>query len=377
MNFPVLISASQNQQSSDTPHLRRTGRKRNPRPEYDNDRVRKKARNGEITIDFDEVYQDGNAEYKHAIIEHPKGSGKWYILRCDEHGLHFGSRPLQGAMKHLHGKAHSNLPKDGTVAIRTLGIRVRNCDAQDAESNNTAFKNALADGYEPFRAGDLPTSGPDQLRQPETGEEPGRVPDETSHDPRTNTPRKREAFEGITHPVAGELYRVWYDPRNAYFAVLMLPTGSFSSVGMGGSIADTALLDRHIPTCYLSDKQERRIDGWADNHKDGGHLVHQRKFPVMYLDGLSVPRVGEFEIPDGALFSWVPAKDLRPFSFDDPECQSVHGFGAAQDFCERMKAIHGNMARAEGPGMVPKEPTSLCSPDADEAVMNSGRVFQC
>ena len=380
MNPPMLISASQNQQSSDGYHLRQTGQKRKSSLPHDDDYVRKratnskKARAGEKTMAFDDVYQGGNAEYKHAIIEHPKDSGEWYIFRYDEHNLHFGPRPLLGAMKHLNGRAHHNLPKDGTVAIRTLGIRVRNYDVQRAKSNNTVFKNAWDRGYKPFGARNRPTSVPDQPGQPETGEEPGRAPDEASHDPRTNTPRKREAFEGITHPVAGELYRVWYD---AYFAVLMLPTGSFSSVGMGGSIADTVLLDRHIPRCYLSNKQERRIDGWADNHKDGGHLVRHRKFPVMYLHGLSVPRVGEFEIPDGALFSWVPAKSLRPFNFDDPECQSVYGFEAAQDFRQRMMAIRENMAREEGPGMVPKAPTSLCSPDADEAVMNSGRVFQC
>ena len=80
----------------------------------------------------------------------------------------------------------------------------------------------------------------------------------------------------------------------------------------------------------------------------------------MYLNGLSIPVDGEFGIPEGEKFSWVPARDLRPFDLADPECRSVHGFGAAQDFCERMKAIHGNMARAEGPGMFLKEPTSLC-----------------
>ena len=385
MNSSMLISASQNQQSPDTPNLLRTGRARKRSgPEHDNDhdddRLRKKARNGqkarngEKTMSFDEVYQNGNAEYKHTIIQHPKDSGRWYILRCDEHGLHFGRNPLQGATKHLNGKAHGKIPRGGDAAIKKLGIRVRNCDAQSAERNNTVFKNALADGYELFRAGrreGLSTSGSDRLGQPEMVEEPGRVPDEASHNPRTNPP---SGFQGIVDPVVGELYRSYF--QGAYWAVLMLPTGSFEPVGMVGGIADTGLA-ANIPKCYDSNKQEKKIHGWADAYEDGERLTHRRKFPVMYLNGLNIPVDGEFEIPEGKLFSWVPARDLRLFDLADPECQSVHGFGAAQDFCQRMKAIRGNVARAEGRGMLLKEPTSLCSPDADEAVMNSGRAFQC
>ena len=345
MNSPMLISASQSQQSQqspDTPALQRAGRKRKPsRPEHNDDhdddghlrkkpRNGQKARNGEKTMNFDEVYQNGSAKYKHTIIEHPNGSGKWYILRCDEHSLHFGPNPLQGATKHLNGKAHGKIPRDGDTAIEKLGIRVRNCDAQSAERNNTVFKN-----------------------------------------PRSNPP---SGFRGIVDPVVGELYRSYFE--GAYWAILMLPTGSFEPVGMTGGIFDTGLAG-HIPSCYDSNKQEKEIHGWADSYKTGESRVHQRKFPVMYLDGLDIPVHGEFEIPEGNLFSWVPARDLRHFDLADPECESVHGFGAARDFCERMEAIRGNMARAEGSGMLLKEPTSLCSPDADEAVMNSGRVFQC
>ncbi|KAJ9130295.1 hypothetical protein NKR23_g12265 [Pleurostoma richardsiae] len=42
-------------------------------------------------IEFDEVFGDGHASYKHRIFEHPEGSGDWFILRCDEHNTHFGS----------------------------------------------------------------------------------------------------------------------------------------------------------------------------------------------------------------------------------------------------------------------------------------------
>lgn len=293
-----------------------------------NSRPRKKARNDHRTVDFRAVYA---AEHKHTIVEHPKGSSKWYILRCDQHGIHFGANPLQGAMKHLNGKGHDHQRKSYDVAIQMLGILVLNCDAEKAKSNNAAFDRACAGGYQPFRGKNLSTFGPDQLGQLKTGEEPVRVPDEASHNPPTNAPR---AFEGITEPTVGKPYRLRY--RHAYYAVLLLPTGSFESVGMVGSITETVLAAR-IPTCYLSNKQEKKIHGWADDYKDGGSLIHERKFPVMYFDGLRVPLGGEFGIPKGNLFSWVPAGNLRSFNFDDPECRTVYGFEAAQAFCQWMK----------------------------------------
>ncbi len=81
------------------------------------------------TISFDEVYQDGNAEFKHIIVEFPPASQKWYIMKCDEHGVHFGKKPLLGAAKHLHGSQHNNQQKHHTLAVELLGHWVWDCDA--------------------------------------------------------------------------------------------------------------------------------------------------------------------------------------------------------------------------------------------------------
>ncbi|KAK3305057.1 uncharacterized protein B0T15DRAFT_187976 [Chaetomium strumarium] len=334
LRHPEPVLAATNQQSSDgVPNVRRTQRKRDSNERDGGDRrpanhPRKKARNDERAIDFNDVYQNGNAEHKHAIIEYPSGSDRWYILRCDLH-CHFGSNPLQGAMEYLNGKRHGNLPKNSATAIEKLGIRVRDCDARKARRNNLAFNLALDAGYQPFRV------KPAHLSRPETGEQPGSAPNKVSHDHRP-TIKKQGRFEGITNPAVGELYRVLYE--SAYHAVLMLPTGSFESVGMVGSIAETGLAG-YIPRCYRSDRQSKTIHGWADDYKDDGPLIHRRKFPVMYLDGLDVPLDGEFGIPEGNLFSWVPARDLRRFSLDDPECRSVCGFGAARSFRWRMEKM--------------------------------------
>ena len=48
--------------------------------------------------------------------------------------MHFGCKPLLGAMKHLiNGRNHNNVPKNGAFAIQNLGIRVLHCDAQKAD----------------------------------------------------------------------------------------------------------------------------------------------------------------------------------------------------------------------------------------------------
>src|SRR3569833_2827604 len=109
----------------------------------------------ERSISFDEVYQDGNAKYKHTIVEYPPSSRTWYILRCDEHGVHFGPKPLLGAAKHLHSIQHNNLPKHHSLAIELIGHRVRDCNMELAFKNNMAVRKAFSEGYAPFNVNRL------------------------------------------------------------------------------------------------------------------------------------------------------------------------------------------------------------------------------
>jgi hypothetical protein len=97
-------------------------------------------------------------------------------------------------MKHLNGKGHDHQPKSYDLAVQMLGILVLDCDAEKAKKNNDR---AYANGHQPRRARNLPTVGPDQLGQPQAGEEPGQIPDGASHGSPTNPPK---IFEGITDP---------------------------------------------------------------------------------------------------------------------------------------------------------------------------------
>ncbi|KAM5344191.1 hypothetical protein ACJ41O_012728 [Fusarium nematophilum] len=94
-------------------------------------------------IDFDKVYQDGNAAIKHKIAEYPLRSGHFYIAECKEHSIHLTKDVIHGAAKHLdvHGEQryHGN-------AVRLLCTRVRNCNSALSEMNNKVAKEAFSKG---------------------------------------------------------------------------------------------------------------------------------------------------------------------------------------------------------------------------------------
>lgn len=243
------------------------------------------------SISFDEVYQDGNAEYKHMIIEYPPGEDDWYILKCDEHGVHFNLNPLAGAAKHLSGSQHNGLSKEHAIAIANLGHLVFDCDIEMAKRNNAAVSKAFEKGYKPFNRNHLSKSarvsmGLEAPESPKVRKKPARQTTndstETGKPPLSATAAK--SFFGITNPVAGELYRGYWSKNKTKYAVMLLPWGDLSPAGMFGSLSNTGLLVR-APRCYVIDRAANEIRGWANGYEDGGHLETKREFPVMYFDG--------------------------------------------------------------------------------------------
>ncbi|KAJ9139441.1 hypothetical protein NKR23_g7885 [Pleurostoma richardsiae] len=291
------------------------------------------------SIEYDKVY---NGEHKHMIVEFPRDSGQWYILRCDKH-MHFGRGPLKGAVQHLKIPQHGRLGATYEEAIKLLGVRVLNCNSEMADRNNQAFLNALDEGYTPFRAGDVVAKvqsgrNPSPARPVQPQDKVPRGNNVSDVWPGTETGRQRQnspAFEGVTDPAVGEIYRTFCKITSTWQAAVRLPTGDFDVVGMSGSLADPGLA-RYIPVCYRS--QGRKLFGWADGYEDGGPDITKRKFPFMCLsDDMDIPPRGDMEPPNS--LSWIKAASLRPFSFDDPVCQRVRGYKAAQKFYARLKAV--------------------------------------
>src|SRR5262249_18284492 len=161
---------------------------------------------------------------------------------------------------------------------------------------NRAFRDAGLNIREPKQA---QAGRPLRRRWQEMGTESGRG----------SNSEDTSIAEGIINPVVGRIYRALWKTTGAWYAVLLLPTGSFEPVGMTGEIADTDLVT-YIPTCFRSNKRAKKILGWSTGFEDGGPLVSKRRFPVMYFaaDHYVPSNEGIPEFPEGSTFGWLDAQ---------------------------------------------------------------------
>lgn len=252
-----------------------------------------KKRSERRTISFDEVYQDGQAEHKHMIIEYPTDSNKWYILRCDEHGVHFGVDPLRGASKHINVAEHGYLQKKFDLAIDILGHVVFDCDRELAEKNNAVTLEYFKKGGKPFNAKYLSriqrlAHGFDTVaRTPATSVPPRleETPDNTPKATVATAAKSPKVFSGITDPVAGELYLGYWSKTKTKYPILICPLqGDIEkATGIPGTLASINMVT-NAPRCIRVRRSTQEIIGWAAGFEGGGQHVEKREFPVVYLD---------------------------------------------------------------------------------------------
>ncbi len=238
----------------------------------------------ERTVSFEEVYGAPGkpAQYNHVIVRYPVGTGEFYILRCDEHGVHFGEHPLRGAAKHLASAQHGYMSKAHATAIETLGHRVVGCTQAMADQNNSAALAAFKGGYKAFNANNL-----SQARRAELGFPP--------LDPLASqkAASQRKLAAGVTDPVGGRFYVC--TGGELKFPVLILPWGDLSPAGLVGTLAGIGFFQEvsedgksvsvpKLPKCYVYDEGRdgiRGILGWAKGYESGGPLEKKREFPVL------------------------------------------------------------------------------------------------
>ncbi|KAK0754424.1 hypothetical protein B0T18DRAFT_424814 [Schizothecium vesticola] len=312
----------------------------------------KRPRNDNPTVSYEEVYGNGRPQYRHAIVEYPKNSGKWFIIRCDKCGLHFGRNALQGGAKHLNGVKHGHLPREHVVTIRELGFRVLGCNKDKAKRNNDAFDRASRAGYAPHKRRTDQARWQSQESDEPGDEHPGQQRQTRRH-PGVNAAalqtrhQRGKPFQGITDPIVGRLYRAWYR-GGGFFVALMLPLGSFGSVGVVGKISNMLLgQQKKAPRCY--DRSGERIIPWASGYEDGGPKFRERRFPMMYFEeSAELSFKGGLVVPPS--LGWVEAKHLRPFDVDDPECRLTKGFSNARAFLALTgrESDRGSARRPEG-----------------------------
>ena len=216
-------------------------------------------------------------------------SGQFYILKCDEHHVHFGSNPLAGAAKHLSSSQHNKLPKTHELAIEKLGFYVTGCNRALADKNNAHFHEAVKKGYEPFNANRLSKAEKVALGF-ETADSPSHHQTGTKHkvvkEAELTNGGSGHQFQGITDPVSGELYLGYWAKTKTKYPVIILPLGDLKAAGLNGNLLQTSL-QKNIPKCYKVTHPTPgtvAIEGWAKDYEDGGPKVTKREFPVMYFD---------------------------------------------------------------------------------------------
>ncbi|KAG6008916.1 hypothetical protein E4U21_003729 [Claviceps maximensis] len=135
----------------------------------------------------------------------------------------------------------------------------------------------------------------------------------------TNTDALRSHATAITDPQVGQLYLGYWSPERRYYAVLVLPFGSFAPIGLPGSIASTQLLDCERRPCHTRDHQTGAY-AWSygfgqdeDEYEYGDgdapmSRVLDREFPVIWFSTL--------HFPARAQYSWLEARHLRPFCLE-------------------------------------------------------------
>ncbi|KAB5546788.1 hypothetical protein GE09DRAFT_1060412 [Coniochaeta sp. 2T2.1] len=393
---PKATSSSSNlgigKRKRDSPNTSRPEQREEKRRDVAHSNGRGKGRQSKTT-EFADVFQNGEAELKHKIVEHPKGSGNWFILRCDDHNVHFGYRAILSAMRHLSSKQlHGGLRQEASVAVQELGICVLNCDAARAKENNDVFAAALRDGYKVQKGISADDSGHRDLQAALRSqlENVSRTPHEPATDEDEPVPpasrRSLKTFDGITDPVVGELYLASWHPRGSpsspdWYAVVVLPIDSFEKVGISGSISETRLTN-YVPVCYESDRKTRTIIGWADDYKDGGPRATQRKFPVMYFDDdQTMPSKGDLPVPFPEFLDWLAASRLRAFGACGPDGSPARGYDTALSFKSRLReatsALSLRRDRAGSPadqttGALPKEVESEIRADTDGSLSIRG-----
>ncbi|KAK5637700.1 hypothetical protein RRF57_013415 [Xylaria bambusicola] len=222
-----------------------------------------------------------------------------------------------------------------TLGISLVGevLRSMRADSDSAlEPNPGSVKTRKATSTNPvFRPGrkrGRPAS-PECERQPQRRQR--RDVDQTEAEPAVGIGgrRKRKGIDAIIDPTPGEIYLGYWPKSRSWLAVLLLPLGDFTDIGLEGAIKDTGLLNE-IPPCYRYNKHTKKVYGWQHDFEDKGPLVLKRQFPVMFFDDQKFPKRG----PVG----WMAAKDLKEFDPQDPSVPLVSNYRSALDFYERHHA---------------------------------------
>jgi len=298
------------------------------------------------TIEFDEVYQHGRATKKY-VIEFYKGD--YYIVECEQHNKVFATKsPLNGARSHLKGSSHPDSSPTTDTAIRLFGRVVLGCNDGLMELNNSV---AFRPSY-------------DEQGHPDSEFYP---PDDLTDDP-FNSPQTRYSQSVLTpqvDPQPGEVYTAFWPKDKRYYAILILPWGSFRQLGIpgweGSSLENTPHLKfpDEIPASCEYDPCTGVV-GFADAYKFGGTHAAQREDPIMYFDAV--------EYPWKCNYGWVPVTEMCQY---DPSDNSIPHKRQVDEFLLNHKNYQAGLTRTSDAdnGTLPdgSDDTNHTSPEVERS----------
>ncbi|KAH6993088.1 hypothetical protein EDB82DRAFT_474871 [Fusarium venenatum] len=138
-----------------------------------------------------------------------------------------------------------------------------------------------------------------------------------------------DKFEGILHPKPGNIYTTYWKKTKEWLAVVLLPMGDFSTVGIPGSIVSCDLIET-LPSCYNKTPKRGKYV-WAKGYRNREAHEKERMFPVMFFDGRP--------FPGKSAIMWIEARELRDFDPKQkhkliPHLKTVRGYLKSRDWSE-------------------------------------------
>ena len=283
-------------------------------------------RRSKPTTTFNEVFCGGKAAWRHPIVRH-SNTGKFYIFKCDTHGVHFKAPDFGGAKRHLRSPLHGYETPEPShdIVIELMGIEVVDCTDELMKQNNDLLDKDINEGRYTVLNKSLMTS--DQIREAEEAAAnrklalQDRIPVAAPSSARDTSPAPTRGTSqetgsdilGVVDTKAGDPYFAYDTTREAWFVALALPRGAafddktLEQLRLPKLLLHSRGLMEDPPACYTFSKfsRQRTLHGWADGFKRHGERVRDRKFPVLFFDKTDFINKGTV--------AWVLAKDLRVF----------------------------------------------------------------
>ncbi|KAF4448074.1 hypothetical protein F53441_8466 [Fusarium austroafricanum] len=232
------------------------------------------------------------------VTEVPKGSGNWYVFRCEEHNMLFegGARPAQAASRHAiaHGMHFTH-----ASAVEAFGARVMGCDAKSAKEHNANIGEAIEQSR-------LESTLLHADLQPQEPQEPDCRPVRRAAQNRQRffLSPSPSGFQKPPKIFPEEIYWVHWHEDDLYYPCLVLPWGPMPRLcSTKCAPVEMNLLhsEYELPRCY--DRRRGFCGVWAKGYKDGQAKVSERQYPVVYF------AAGK-RFPRGCDVGFVKARDI-------------------------------------------------------------------